>query len=847
MFFFSGLASLICEVVWFKNLSLVVGSSTFAVSVVVACFFAGLSVGSWVVGRLADGWTRLLRAYALLEMSLCVVSAVVSLLLFKWDYWIELILPWMRLESGAAKPFMVAVGLILLLPATALMGATLPVLVKHLARQRSHLARCVGLLYGVNTLGAACGCALAGFALIGLIGVVQAALVGSALYGCIGVVALGLSRQGPATRQAAWDPRSAASVSGQRSTHYPAVTSGVLIAVLALSGFASIAYEVLWFRLLVVFNITTTYAFSAMLSTYLLGLVLGSWICARFLAPRKDRLLLYFARVQLLTAVAATVSVALLGLSDKILLGIADAVAALGITEAYAGILSGPDLNVIGLCLVVLLLPTTVIGVSFPLATELVANRARAVGSRVGTLYGLNTLAGVAGALVAGFALLPWLGSQWSFTVIVLLNLALFAVLLITQPSLRANRRLWREGPVGAAALLLAFCILGSGYLREAQLHYADAKVLGFKEDADATFVVLEYEFPLTGRYQQVVVNGVSYANNHLPGRRYMATLGHLPALLHPDPKSVVVIAIGTGTTVGALTLHPSIDDLWAVDISQHVFEVAKHFVPVNHDFLQSANVHPVVADGRHFLLVNDRKYDVLTFEPPPPAQAGVVNLYSRDFYKLAKSRLAEGGILCQWIPFDNVNRELLARMLIQTLTAEFPHVSLWLPTFSQGVAIASMEPLRIDERELLRRMAIPQVRRDMLEYGMAEPEQLLATFVTADEELRAYAGDAPVITDNRPRVEHFRFYPEAEFHYEDLLAHRRPVTDYLSEPGSDSAALDQQLRAREHIWARWIAAANGSSQQAHRHLEQALTLDPDNRYLQYQLASSQMHSDGTP
>ena len=233
MFFFSGLASLICEVVWFKNLALVVGSSTAAVSIVVACFFAGLSVGSWIAGRLADGWRRLLRGYALLELGLCLVSATTSFVLFRWDYWIELVLPQMRLGSGLAKPLMVALSLFLLLPATALMGATLPVLVKYVARERSHLARRVGQLYAVNTLGAACGCALAGFVLVGRLGVFQAALVASGLYGCIGIIALYASRRNGARRWAAAATTLSPSESSRGTSRYPTVTGGFLVAVLA--------------------------------------------------------------------------------------------------------------------------------------------------------------------------------------------------------------------------------------------------------------------------------------------------------------------------------------------------------------------------------------------------------------------------------------------------------------------------------------------------------------------------------------------------------------------------------------------------------------------------------------
>ena len=185
--------------------------------------------------------------------------------------------------------------------------------------------------------------------------------------------------------------------------------------------------------------------------------------------------------------------------------------------------------------------------------------------------------------------------------------------------------------------------ILGPHYLAEAQTTFEEAELLAFRETRDATFVVLGYQSEVTGAYQQLLVNGWSYANNAMPGRRYMATLAHLPALLHRDPRSALLGCIGTGTTVGGLTLHPELRKIVAVDLSEAVFDFAPLFVPLNHGFHLEPRVEKVVADVRHYLLRSSQTFDVITFEPPPPHDAGVVNLYSREFYALAKRRLARG------------------------------------------------------------------------------------------------------------------------------------------------------------------------------------------------------------
>jgi spermidine synthase len=830
LFFSSGMASLICETVWFKQLQLVLGSSTFSVSVVVACFFGGLAVGGWLGGWLADRNRRLVRLYSLLELSLFATSAAVTGTLASWESWIAPLAPWLGPQSSVARPLIVVLSAFILITPTALMGATLPVLGKHLARTGVGLAQRIGLLYGVNTLGGAAGCALVGFYLIGRLGVIQSGLLASMIYLTIALGAAVLVRLGR-LGDAAPEEQSASKQLDRGVP--PAPYGGWLVLAFGLMGFIAIAYEVLWFRLLAYFGFHTVYAFAGMLSTYLVGLVLGALISTRYLAHRADRHLSDLARVQLLGLASATVALALLGRSRYLLFTIERLERWLGVTHVFADLFAGTA-AFLCLCLVVLLLPSTLIGIGFPLAMELTARRHAALGSRLGLVYSVNTAGGVLGSLVVGFALLPVLGSQGTYTVILLLNLALFTILVASQPALRRDRRLVREGLMSGVFLVAVGLIGGKDYLKEALTRFTGAEVLAFRESADATFVVLGYQKPGTDPVQQLLVNGTSYANNAPPGRRYMSTLGHLPALLHPDPHAALVISIGTGTTVGSLTLHHGIERIWAVDIARDVFELAPLFVPLNHRFTESPKVRQVVADGRHFLLGTDLRFDVLTFEPPPPIEAGVVNLYSREFYRLAKEHMNPGAFLCQWIPLDT-GFELLPRMMIRTMLDEFPHVSLWIPNRMEAAVVASMQPLQVDLDRLRRRMSDQDLRCDLLAYGLGEPEQLLATFVTADAGLTDYVGSAPSVTDNQPRIEYFNLYtPKAEIRFSDILRHRQPVEKYLARPPTDRALLDRSEQVIEGIWCHYESLRFGWFQAGDVCLNNALELDPQNAYLRY-------------
>jgi spermidine synthase len=533
-----------------------------------------------------------------------------------------------------------------------------------------------------------------------------------------------------------------------------------------------------------------------------------------------------------LIAVSGLLTLALLGRSRNILNVVTALVTALPIPAHLVDSLAG-TIEIAALSLIVFLLPTTLIGIGFPLAGELTIRHVSVLGQRLGRLYAFNTLSGTFGSLVAGFLLLPFLGTQASLVLIGIINLALFVATVASQPSLRQDRRLLRHGAECGLFFVVGLWFMGSSYLAHAQTRFDGASILAFREDRDATFVVTEYASHSADAHQQLIVNGRSYANNAPPGRRYMATLAHLPVLLHPDPHSALVACIGTGTTVGALTVHPSLTTIKAVDLSQSVFDFAPLFEPINHHFQRQPHVEAIVSDARHYLLTTDARFDVITFEPPPPQDAGIVNLYSREFYQVAKRRLAPNGVLAQWVPLD-LSREVVPRMMIRTLMAEFPHVSLWIPSRMEGVVIASMEPLRIDVRQWQQRMAEPALRTDLEAIGFRSPEDLAAIFVASDAALADLVGDVPMVTDNRPRIEYFNLYPSVRMTYRDVLARRESIAPYLTGAPVNPVALQAAQDVIALMWQEHEAAVTGRREEADLFTAQALALDPSNAYLLY-------------
>jgi spermidine synthase len=455
-----------------------------------------------------------------------------------------------------------------------------------------------------------------------------------------------------------------------------------------------------------------------------------------------------------------------------------------------------------------------------------------ALGRRIGALYAFNTIGGVLGSLTAGFVLIPCLGSQWALTALILVNLLLFVTIAASRPGVLTS--LWREAAMAVGVVLISFLVLGPHYLERQLTAFNGAKVLDLRESREATFAVLEYEDEVTGKYQQLLVNSKSYANNRPEGRRYMAALGHYPVLLHAGPaETAAVICIGTGTTVGAVSTHEELRAIYAVDLAPAVFDFARYFVPINRRFQENPRVHQVVADGRHYLLGTTNTFDVITLEPPPPHDAGVVNLYTEEFYALAKQRMRPGAVLAQWAPLD-MARGVLSKMILKAMLSQFKHVSLWLPDRMEGVAIASDEPLLVDRDTLARRMSVPSVADDLTAVGLRSPEDLLATFVAADETLAAYLSDTPSLTDDRPRIEYHNFYPPDPIRVEDLKRLREPVERYLTVSSSEDAPLDAARNVVDAIWDEHEASAEGDLTAARSALSVALKLEPNNMYLRF-------------
>ncbi|HSC70733.1 MAG TPA: fused MFS/spermidine synthase [Candidatus Methylomirabilis sp.] len=758
-FFLSGASGLVYEIVWMRMLGLVFGHAVFAVTTVLAAFMGGLALGAALLGRLIDRWGRPLRVYAVLEGAIGLYALVAPALFAA----AQTAYVWLYRTLGLSLPGLtliqfILVSLILLVPTT-LMGASLPVLGRFFIRHLDGLGRKVGDLYALNTAGAVLGSAAAGFFLLPALGVTVTTILAAAANLGIGAWALMADRWGGALSEAsALRPRAEESVPpGLPADGPPTLPMRLVLIGVGISGAASMMYEVAWTRALRLVVGSSIYAFSAMLTTFLVGLALGSFLFGRIWGRRRVEPIL-FAWFEIAAGLTALLLIPTFARLPELVLSL------FSVLSPSAG---GAVLIQFALSFLVMIVPVTVIGGTFPCAVQICSRALPRLGRDIGTVYSVNTTGTIAGAVLAGFFLIPWLGAQGAMTLAAALNTAVGLAVLAAVPCVRPIRRL---AGIPIALLFLVGMLLFPGWDRQVMLGgvsiyatkftSAPDPAARFREEISSRQLVFHREglnstvaVERTDRATSLKVDGKVDASNGVDMATQLMS-GHLPVLLHPRPERVLVIGLGSGVTVGALAQHAAIREITVVELEPAVVEASAFFTKENRSALADPRVRVVIADGRNFILADTQRYDVITSEPSNPWMAGVANLFSLEFYRLARQRLADGGLMVQWLHgYSLFPREL--RMIVNTFGQVFPHSTLWATIPGDYLMVGAASPLPVDYALLERRIAAsPTVREDLASLRLDSPLDLLTFFLLDETALARLADGVPANTDDKPLLE---------------------------------------------------------------------------------------------
>ncbi|UCC25259.1 MAG: fused MFS/spermidine synthase, partial [Gemmatimonadales bacterium] len=766
LFFLSGACGLVYEVVWMRMLTLVFGATAFAASTILTSFFAGLAVGAAFFGRLVDRGRPPLLVYAILEAGVGVFAFLMpALLALVTAAYVGLE---RQLGLGFYPMSLVRFGLsfLVLAPPAVLLGGTLPAVLKFLALSRERVGRTVALLYAVNTLGAVTGTLAAGFVLILLLGTREAAYAAGGVNLAIAAAALALHRATRAEPGHTPDEALAGRARLERPDTVTADAPSVLSArhaqlalwAVGLSGFVALAMEVFWTRALVFFLDNSTHAFTTILTGFLLGIGLGSLAVSAFVDTRQ-RPLGTLGVIQVLIGLSAVLAIPAINQLTPVFASMADvSVEAESLRWQWAATRFANTLTVI-------LLPTVLMGMAFPLAMRIYTLQLGRVGTSLGNLYAVNTVGGVFGSLLAGFVIIPWIGVQMGIVLVAGLSAVVGVAIIGWEPGFSRRARV-----LGAAAVVGAFTVGGILYHQDGRLtltsYYEDREaeeILFYEEGVGATVKVYR------DRYGDRIlsIDGFPVAGEPPEYQDAQKGLAHFPLLLTAaDSPVVAIVGFGAGGTSWSVLQHTGAE-VETAELVPAVPRAADLFPTVNHGVLDDPRFSLVLGDGRNRMLVSDRRYDVISVDATSPKMAGNGSLYTRDFYELLRSRTTETGIVVQWIPHHLLS-DAEVRMTIRSFMVVFPHSSLWFSPLRQNmVLVGTRQPLEIDLRALRRKFENAAVVQDLAPVNIASPMDFLAGFVMGEERLADYVGDVAENTDNHPYLE---FTPAMAYFVGDLF-----------------------------------------------------------------------------
>jgi spermidine synthase len=789
LFVGSGCAALIYEVVWFQMLQLVIGATEVSLGVLLGAFMGGMCLGSLALPKYVPRERHPLAVYAALEVGIAGFGVVLLLLIPLVGGAYLAVVP---VGPGSILLRALLAGL-LLIPPTALMGATLPAIARYVETTPAGVSW-MGFFYKGNIAGAVLGCMVAGFWLLRRHDVVVATLAAAAINVTVAGLAFALARTGGSKE------RPAAHENGH-SIGLPGLAAGphrtILIAI-ALSGFVALGSQVVWTRLMALMLGPTTYTFSIILAVFLTALGVGSGAGA-CVARHTERARTLFGVCQALTVVGVAWTAHAIALQlpywpiNPSIAHEPGYVFQLDLARAFWALTPAPLFW----------------GASFPLAVAAAAERGQDPGALVGRVYAANTVGAIGGALMFGVLAIPWLGSQNAERLVVALG-TLSAGLLLA-PRIVGPGRAGLARPGAAAALvvaaLLAWAVPAVPPVLVAYGRYAATgdppNAIYVGEGRNASIVVSE----ASNGVRNLHIGGKVVASTEPYDMRLQRMLGHLTALLHDEPRSVLVVGLGAGVTAGTFVTHPGIERIVIVEIEPLVVTgSARYFADANNDVLDDPRVEVVFDDARHYLQITDESFDLITSDPIHPWMKGAAALYSEEYFELLDRHLDEGGVVTQWVPLYETTAETV-KSGMATFFQAFPDATVWGNTTYEGrgydLVMAARKhggPIDLDRYVArLQSREYDRVAADLWEVGYRRVLDLLATYAVSASDLEPWLEGAEVNRDRSLRLMYLaglglNRYDQNDI-YAAVLERRSPPRELFVGSPERVAALEELLR----------------------------------------------------
>jgi len=758
------MASLTYELVWVKQLTLIFGGTLYAISAVLCAFMTGLALGAWAVSRYINALNvknkniSYIRLYGILEGVIGLYGLLFPLALNGLKFLYPIIAS-MGFQIGEAIHF-VEFGLstLLMLPATLMMGATLPVLGSWaIEGNESKIFKNISFLYALNTFGAVAGCLYTQFFAVKNFGIsgttLTAVIMNLLVLAFCFTIKSELYEKNPIVKS---DQDTFKIKFNKTKSLVPSkLMSYFLLAIFTYSGMVSLSSEILWTRILVFPLGSSLYSFAIILATFLFGIALGSLVAEKIIG--RSGWIVKFLLIELAIGVYC---IAIIPAFESLpeLIAQADTIF-YDLTNTPFKTLIIRTTFAFGL----MFLPALGFGLVFPLANQINFSIFCGIASSLGNSYAFNTMGAILGTALTPFVFIPLFGIRLSLFILYSILIILSSWALVTYLQFNKIRSLGAT----IATIILIFVgynistphisskKLGKQNFARVEINVSEGqtKLIDYKEGNFSTLSVMEDE---KSGARTLYVDGFSTAtvSNSIGGSAYMQAMGFIPMLLHPNPNNSLVMCFGTGNTIGTVSLFPD-NQVDGVEIDANVLTFSHWFSKWNHDVITKDNVEITIQDARNFIEWTTKSYDVITLEPMSPVQAGVTNLYSKEFYENSLKALNDKGIMMQWLPLHLVGPNE-AKAIIKTFQRVFPHTTIWNSFLTRIVLlVGSKSPIILDKKRFDEVMRYPELRAAAEQIGIRSFIDIMDFYLTNTTKIEEYFESGKTITDDFPILEH--------------------------------------------------------------------------------------------
>lgn len=685
VFALSNMAALIYQISWTKNLSYVFGTSVYAIGTVLACFMAGLAFGSFVFGKCADRSTNPVRLFAYVEMALGLYALLLIQLFTLLPQPYSLL---HRIFEGSPimNLMLFAFSFNVLIIPTSLIGGTFPIMNRIYSRIDS-VGKDVGTVYSLDTVFAGAGALIAGFVLLPAMGISMTAAIGAAINIVAGIYLYGISRD---KTERTIENRVKSDMKTKMTGLYK--TDKVVFIGYFLSGFAALAAEVVWIRVLSLTIGTSIYAISIITASFLIGLSFGSYLISRFI-QRLKHLLTVFAFIELGIGFSGVILMLIMENLDIPYLMLYHSL------DSFYPFTAALFFTIF----LIFLIPTTLMGATMPLVGKIITKNPGFIGSDIGAVFTINTGGAIFGTFFTSFFFIPGIGLTKTGALLSALNI--FVALLVFANSERESLKKFYS----FAGLSVILCLyLASTTINPlfagAYYHGTQLKDIKSWENMKSGSELVHFEDGLygvvsavrQGEYIALRIDGKSESSNVPVELVTEYQLAYIPLFAHRLPKEVMLIGLGGGFTLDAITNFKEVGSIDLIEINPHLADVTgKYFSEYNNNALSDPRVNLVIDDGRNHLLSRDRKYDVIISQPSNIWLSGEGGLFTKEMYEGVRTHLKKGGVFGQWLPMYELGTQDF-RTFLATFSRVFPYSTLWIVDYD-AVLVGSMEPIEYD------------------------------------------------------------------------------------------------------------------------------------------------------